>query len=54
MSGDGGGGSDGRCVTYGRTDQMSILPNKYIKANGNQVSHCQQRKLQIWEEGKSE
>lgn len=25
MSGDGGGGSDGRCVTYRRTDQISIL-----------------------------
>ena len=40
-----GGGGDGRCGTYRATDRIS----KKMKANWNQVSHCQRRKLQIWE-----
>lgn len=53
MSGDGGGGSDGGCITCRRTDQISVFIYHQISILRLMETRFL-RKLQIWEEGKSE
>lgn len=44
----GGGGSGvGKLATYWGIDEI----NKYVRNNGNQISHCGRRELQIWKGG---
>lgn len=44
------GNSDGKLVMYSGSDQI----RNYIKDNKSQISHFQERKLQIWQGKKLE